>query len=83
MSAEDPLAPQLNDIDDVRVHMPGAIEAVHKWLKYYKTPVVNEFAYGGAAQPRVFAERLIEETHEAWQALIEARGAGATVSKDA
>ncbi len=79
INVEDPLATMLHDIDDLYVHMPGAVEALHKWLKLYKSPAINEFAFEGRAQNRAFAEALVEETHEQWQALIEQRGGAATV----
>lgn len=81
INVEDPLATLLNDIDDVFVHMPGAVEALHHWLRHYKTPVLNEFGYDGVPQNRAFSEALIEETHEAWEKLIVERGSAATVAK--
>jgi inorganic pyrophosphatase len=78
ISAEDPLAPLLNDIDDVRVHIPGVMEALTKWLRLYKSPVINDFAFGGEAQTRDFAEALIRDTHESWKALVEERGGGSS-----
>lgn len=81
INVEDPLAPLLHDIDDLEAHMPGAVPALHHWLRHYKQPLLNEFAYGGAAKGRGFAETLIEETHEAWERLVAVRGHGATVSK--
>ena len=33
INTEDPLSEQLNDIDDLAVHMPGAMESLHRWLK--------------------------------------------------
>jgi inorganic pyrophosphatase len=81
INAEDPAADLLNDIDDLAVHMPGASEALHRWLKYYKTPTINKFAFEGAAQPRAFAKQVLEETHEQWRKLVEAQGRSATVSK--
>lgn len=45
INAEDPAAELLNDIDDLDVHMPGAAEALHRWLKYYKVRA-------GQASPR-------------------------------
>ena len=54
--------------------MPGAVEALHRWLKYYKLPVVNTFGFDGRPQNREFAEGIVEETHEQWRHLVEARG---------
>jgi len=76
------MAPLLTDIEDVEVHLPGAVEALHRWLKLYKTPLVNEFAFEGKAKGRKFAEALVEETHEDWERLVGERGLTATVSKE-
>lgn len=81
INVQDPLASLLNDIDDVQVHLPGCLEAIHRWLKLYKSPAVNTFAFGGKAQDRKFAIAIIEETHKEWRQLIEDRGKSATVAK--
>ena len=81
INISDPLAPLLNDIDDVKVHMPGAVEALHHWLRHYKMPTLNEFAFGGEARQRAYAEKLIEETHGEWVKLTEERGSRAVVDK--
>lgn len=78
INVEDPLAHLLHDIEDVYVHMPGAVEAFHHWMKHYKTPSINEFAFEGKCQPRKFAESILEETHVDWVKLVEERR---TVSK--
>ena len=79
INAEDPMAEHLNDIDDLHAHMPGAAEALHRWLKYYKTPTINKFAFDGEAQPRAFAEEVLEECHQQWRHLVEERGKAALV----
>lgn len=78
INVEDPLAKHMHDIDDVKVQMPGAVEALHHWLKYYKSPDINEFGFEGKAQNRHFAEEVLEETHVEWKKLVEERK---TVSK--
>lgn len=70
ISAEDPLAPLLNDIDDLHVHIPGLPEALHLWLKLYKSPDINEFAFGGEARGREYAMKLVLDTHKAWQQML-------------
>ena len=52
-----------------------------RWLKFYKSPTINKFAFDGVAQPRAFAKHVLEECHEQWQKLIEHQGKNATVSK--
>ena len=81
INVQDPLANLLNDIDDVQVHLPGCLEAIHRWLKLYKSPAVNTFAFGGKPQDRKFAIAIIEETHKEWKQLIDDRGKSATVAK--
>ena len=80
VSAEDPLAPLLNDIDDVNVHIPGAIAALMKWLKFYKAPIINDFAFEGEPKGRVFAEKVIKDTHLSWQALMTEKEGGDSVT---
>lgn len=81
INVDDPLADSLEDLDDVREHLPGVLEAIHHWLRMYKTPngILNEFGFEGAPQNRAFAERLIEETNEYWKLLVDSRGRAATV----
>lgn len=73
INIEDPLAPMLHDIEDVEVHLPGTVDALHTWLKLYKSRdgIINRFAFEGKPQGRKFAEELVEETHEDWLALVE------------
>jgi inorganic pyrophosphatase len=84
VSATDPLAPVLNDIEDVRIHMPGTIEALTKWLKLYKSSsgIINRFAWDGEARGREVAEAVIAQTHVEWQRLIDERGAHAVLPSE-
>jgi len=66
-------ADKLNDIDDLKKHRPGLVEATVEWFKYYKVPdgkPVNEFAFNDEAKDKAFAEAVIAQTHEQWKALI-------------
>ena len=74
INTEDPFASFLNDIDDVAVYLPGAMESLHRWLKFYKSPLINSFAFEGRVQNRAFALRIIEETHQDWSNLVQDRG---------
>jgi len=76
ISAEDPMAHLLDDLDDVNIHMPGAIDAFRTWLQLYKLPVVNSFVFNGAARDREFALSVVEETHQHWLALVNGAGPG-------
>ena len=46
----DPLAPRLNDIEDVERHLPGLLRATNEWFRIYKIPdgkPENQFAFSG------------------------------------
>lgn len=76
IDVEDPLADQLNDIEDVNKLMPGLLQGTHEWFKVYKIPdgkPANEFAFKGQAKDRNFALKVIEETHVQWKELIGAK----------
>lgn len=79
ISVEDPMAELLNDIEDVRTHMPGAVEAFVEWLRLYKSHsgVVNRFAFDGKPKGRDYTLKLIDETHAFWRHLIATKGAAA------
>jgi len=69
----DPLASQINDVNDVDRLKPGLIQATREWFKIYKIPdgkPPNSFAFEGEAKDRAFAEKVILETHEFWKKLI-------------
>ncbi|KAJ1977107.1 Inorganic pyrophosphatase [Dimargaris cristalligena] len=73
IDVQDPLAAKLRDIEDVERHMPGLIRATNEWFRIYKIPdgkPENEFAFSGEAKNQAFAHKVIQETHEAWKALI-------------
>lgn len=74
ISAEDPLADRINDINDLEVHIPGAVDALREWLRLYKSPSINQFAFDGEAKNRSYAVKIIEETHQYWKNLILSRG---------
>lgn len=47
---KDPLAPELNDIEDIEVHMPGLLQATKEWFRIYKVPdgkPANKFCFDG------------------------------------
>jgi inorganic pyrophosphatase len=83
IATSDPLAARLNDIDDVEVYLPGAINALRTWLTLYKSPErINTFANDGKPLGRKFAVELVEETHADWSRLVAARGGQALVTKN-
>ncbi|XP_054167004.1 inorganic pyrophosphatase-like isoform X2 [Oppia nitens] len=69
----DPLADQLNDIQDVEMLMPGLMRATHEWFKIYKIPdgkPPNQFAFNGEPKNREFAEKIVSQTHKHWKDLV-------------
>lgn len=69
----DPLAPKLNDIEDVERHLPGLLRATNEWFRVYKIPdgkPENQFAFSGEAKNKKYAEEVIRECAEAWEKLI-------------
>ncbi|KAJ1967569.1 Inorganic pyrophosphatase [Dispira parvispora] len=73
VDVNDPLAPKLNDIEDVERHMPGLIRATNEWFRIYKIPdgkPENQFAFSGEAKNRAYAHEVILETNDAWKRLI-------------
>jgi len=77
VATDDPLAKEYNDIDDV----PDSIkDGVREWFRWYKTPddkPINEFGFDEKYLNKAEAEKVIEETNEAWKKLL----AGETESK--
>jgi inorganic pyrophosphatase len=73
IDVNDPLAPKLNDIEDVEKFLPGLLRATNEWFRIYKIPdgkPENNFAFSGEAKNKKYALDVIMETHEAWQRLI-------------
>ncbi|KAK6357258.1 Inorganic pyrophosphatase [Orbilia javanica] len=69
----DPLAPKLNDVEDVERHLPGLLRATNEWFRIYKIPdgkPENQFAFSGECKNKKYADDVIRETHEAWEKLI-------------
>ncbi|EEB07582.1 inorganic pyrophosphatase [Schizosaccharomyces japonicus yFS275] len=73
IDVNDPLAPKLNDIEDVERHMPGLIRATNEWFRIYKIPdgkPENSFAFSGECKNRKYAEEVVRECNEAWERLL-------------
>ncbi|KAJ3126524.1 Inorganic pyrophosphatase [Nowakowskiella sp. JEL0407] len=73
IDVNDPLAPKLNDIEDVEKHLPGLLRATNEWFRIYKIPdgkPENNFAFNGEAKNKKYALEVVQETHEAWKKLI-------------
>lgn len=72
ISANDPLAAELNDIQDVEAKCPGVVSGIREWFRWFKTPdgkPLNAYGFSGAALPKAKAVEVVQETHEAWQKL--------------
>lgn len=73
IDVNDPLAAQLNDVNDIEKHCPGLMKATIEWFKIYKIPdskPENQFAFNGEPKVRDFALRIIDEVHQHWQNLV-------------
>jgi inorganic pyrophosphatase len=73
VDVNDPLAPKLNDIEDVERHLPGLLRATNEWFRVYKIPdgkPENQFAFSGEAKNKKYAEEVIRECSEAWEKFI-------------
>lgn len=69
----DPLASEMNDIDDLYRVLPGLLHATFSWFRTYKVPdgkAHNVFAFREQVQPAHYALEIIEECHQAWRKLI-------------
>jgi inorganic pyrophosphatase len=61
INAADPLANELNDIDDVEKKLPGVVSGIREWFRWYKTPddkPVNAFGFGERALPKADALKV-------------------------
>ncbi|KAK8138663.1 Inorganic pyrophosphatase [Apiospora sp. TS-2023a] len=79
----DPLAPKLNDVEDVERHLPGLLRATNEWFRIYKIPdgkPENQFAFTGECKNKEYAFDVIRECGEAWERLITGKTAPGGVS---
>lgn len=73
IDVNDPLAPKLNDVEDVERHLPGLLRATNEWFRIYKIPdgkPENQFAFTGECKNKQYAMDVIRECAEAWDKLI-------------
>ncbi|KAI1137987.1 inorganic pyrophosphatase [Hypoxylon sp. FL0543] len=73
VDVNDPLAPKLNDVEDVERHLPGLLRATNEWFRIYKIPdgkPENQFAFTGECKNKSYAMDVIRECNEAWERLI-------------
>ncbi|XP_074888422.1 inorganic pyrophosphatase 2, mitochondrial [Buteo buteo] len=82
ISVDDPEAQKIHDIDDVKRHKPGYLEATVDWFRFYKVPdgkPENQFAFNGEFKDKDFAVEIIKSTHEYWKALLHKKADGGTI----
>lgn len=60
----DPLAPKLNDVEDVERHLPGLLRATNEWFRIYKIPdgkPENQFAFTGECKNKKWVRNICEQ----------------------
>ncbi|GAB7332057.1 hypothetical protein MBLNU13_g03949t2 [Cladosporium sp. NU13] len=73
IDVNDPLAPRLNDVEDVERHLPGLLRATNEWFRIYKIPdgkPENQFAFSGECKNKKYAMDIVRECAESWEKLI-------------
>ncbi|UKZ80810.1 Inorganic pyrophosphatase [Trichoderma virens FT-333] len=83
IDVNDPLAPKLNDVEDVERHLPGLLRATNEWFRIYKIPdgkPENQFAFTGECKNKSYAMDVIRECAEAWERLITGKTQPGSVS---
>ncbi len=73
IDVNDPLAPKLNDIEDVERHLPGLLRATNEWFRIYKIPdgkPENQFAFSGECKNRKYALEVVRECSDAWERMV-------------
>ncbi|RAL02926.1 inorganic diphosphatase IPP1 [Aspergillus ibericus CBS 121593] len=81
----DPLAPKLNDVEDVERHLPGLLRATNEWFRIYKIPdgkPENQFAFSGECKNKNlrYAFDVIRECADAWEKLISGKSPRGEIS---
>ncbi|KAK2801377.1 Inorganic pyrophosphatase [Emmonsiellopsis sp. PD_5] len=83
IDVNDPLAPKLNDIEDVERHLPGLLRATNEWFRIYKIPdgkPENQFAFSGECKNKKYAMEVIHECSDAWEKLVTGKSARGEIS---
>lgn len=70
IDVRDPLAEVLNDIPDIRKHMPGMLEATARWFQDYKIPDGKPRNKVGDFLPQSEALTIINSCHSHWKKLV-------------
>ncbi|KAK4128740.1 pyrophosphatase-domain-containing protein [Parathielavia appendiculata] len=83
IDVNDPLAPKLNDVEDVERHLPGLLRATNEWFRIYKIPdgkPENQFAFTGECKNKKYAMDVVRECNEAWEKLITGKTAPGSIA---
>ena len=83
VDVNDPLAPKLNDVEDVERHLPGLLRATNEWFRIYKIPdgkPENQFAFSGECKNKKYANEVIAECSDAWEKLITGKSAAGDIN---
>ncbi|EGE06390.1 inorganic pyrophosphatase [Trichophyton equinum CBS 127.97] len=83
IDVNDPLAPKLNDIEDVERHLPGLLRATNEWFRIYKIPdgkPENQFAFSGECKNSKYAMDVVHECAEAWEKLMSGQSPAGGIS---
>lgn len=73
VNVKDPLAKEMNDVEDLYRVFPGLLHATFSWFRTYKVPDgkdLNVFAFREQVQSAHYACEVIEECHVSWKKLI-------------
>ena len=73
ISAADPKAKDINDVEDVEKHFPGELEKIRVWFRDYKTPdgkPQNKFGLDDKCMNKEYTMGVIEETSKFYQDLL-------------
>jgi len=73
ISANDPKAADVNDVEDVEKHFPGELEKIRVWFRDYKTPdgkPQNKFGLDDKCMNKEYTMGVIEETSKFYQDLV-------------
>lgn len=76
IAANDPMAEEINDVEDVDKIYPGELEKIRTWFRDYKIPdgkPANKFGLDNRCMPKDYAIKVIEETAEFYAALKEGK----------
>ena len=69
ISAADPRASEVNDVEDVERVFPGELERIRVWFRDYKTPdgkPQNKFGFDDKCLSKAETMKIVEETHGFW-----------------